>query len=130
MAQVPAAVGLKSAAGVGAIGLTLSGMYALTGVGIPCPWRLATHTLCPFCGSTTMGAALLRGDVAGAWGANPFVLTVLAGLALASLFWLVELLGGPAVRLPRRLADQRLWYVVLGVAAITFAVWRNLVPVA
>ena len=130
VARAPAAAGLESAAGLGVIGLSLSGMYAITGIGIPCPWRLATHTLCPFCGSTTMGAALLRGDLGAAWAANPFVLTALAGLALACVFWFVELVGGPGVRLPRRLSDQRLWYAALAAAAITFAVWRNLLPPA
>ncbi len=100
----------------------------MTGVGIPCPWRWLTNTLCPFCGSTTMGAALLHGNVAEAWLANPFVFTLLAGLGFACLIWLTEVLGGPAIRLPRFAADQRLWYAALAVAAITFAVWRNLVP--
>jgi hypothetical protein len=102
-------------------------MYAITGIGIPCPWRLATHTLCPFCGSTTMGAALLRGDLAAAWTANPFVLTMLAGLAVACVCWLVELRGGPAVRLPPRLSSQSFTYGAFAVAAIIFAIWRNVV---
>jgi len=122
------AKGLKSAAGLGAIGLSLSGIYAVTGIGIPCPWRSLTHTLCPFCGATTMGAALLRGDVAAAWSANPFVLTLLVALVIACAFWIVELLGGPHARLPRRLSDQRIWYLFLGAAAIAYAVWRNLAP--
>lgn len=89
-----------------------------------------THTLCPFCGSTTMGAALLHGNLADAWTANPFVFILLAGLGLACLCWLTEVLGGPAIRLPRLLGDQRVWYAVLAAAAITFAVWRNLLPSA
>jgi uncharacterized protein DUF2752 len=123
-----AAAGLKSAAAFGAIGLGLSGMYAMTGIGIPCPWRSLTHTLCPFCGSTTMGAALLHGDIAQAWSANPFVFTLLAALGVACLCWLVEVLGGPALRLPRMMSNQGVWYAVLAGAAIAFAVWRNLVP--
>lgn len=127
-AASPAANGLKSAAGLGAIGAALSGMYAITGIGIPCPWRSVTHTLCPFCGSTTLGVALLQGDFATAWAANPFVLTLLGGLVIACGFWIVELLGGPAARLPRWLASQRVWYLVIGASAIAFALWRNLVP--
>lgn len=130
VASFTAATGLKSSAAFGAIGLAQSGMYAMTGVGIPCPWRSLTHTLCPFCGSTTMGAALLHGNLADAWMANPFVFTLLAGLGVACLCWLVEVLGGPAIRLPRLLLDQRVWYVVLAVAAVAFAVGRNLVPSA
>ncbi|HEY3547061.1 MAG TPA: DUF2752 domain-containing protein [Propionicimonas sp.] len=105
-------------------------MYAMTGVGIPCPWRSLTHTLCPFCGSTTMGAALLHGNIGDAWTANPFVFTLVAALGVACLCWLVEVLGGPAIRLPRLLRDQRVWYAVLGVAAVAFAVGRNLVQSA
>ena len=127
VARVPASTALKAAAGLGAIGISLSGMYAITGIGIPCPWRLATHTLCPFCGSTTMGAALLRGDLAAAWAANPFVLTMLAGLAVACVCWIVELRGGPALRLPTLLSG-RLTFAAFVAAAIAFAVWRNLVP--
>jgi len=130
VASFTAAAGLKSTAAFGAIGLALSGMYAITGVGIPCPWRSVTHTLCPFCGSTTLGVALLHGNLVDAWLANPFVFMLLTGLGVASLCWLVEVLGGPAIRLPRRLGDQRVWYAVLAVAAVAFAVGRNLVPAA
>ena len=129
-ASFSAASGLKASAAFGAIGLSLSGIYAMTGVSIPCPWRTLTHTLCPFCGSTTMGVALLHGDVAGAWMANPMVFTMLAGLAFACLCWLTEVVGGPALRLPRFLRDQRVWYATLTVVAIAFAVWRNVVTSA
>jgi hypothetical protein len=120
--------GLRAAAAFGGLGLTLSGVYALSGLGIPCPWRYLTHTLCPFCGSTTMGAHLLRGDFVAAWSANQFVFLLLIGIAVACVVWTVEVLGGPAVRLPQRLRDLRLWYVLLGIAAVTFAVVRNLIP--
>ncbi len=74
-----------------------------------------------------MGVALLHGNIAGAWMANPFVFTLLAGLGIACLCWLTEVLGGPAIRLPQFLRDQRVWYGLLAVGAVTFAVWRNLV---
>ena len=118
--------GLRATAIFGGVGLAVSGLNAATGIGFPCPWRVLTGTLCPFCGSTHLGVALLHGDLAGAWTATPFVFVLLAGLVIACVFWTVELAGGPAVRLRGRLADQRLWYAVLGVAAIVFAVVRNL----
>ena len=62
--------------------------------------------------------------------ANPFVFTLLAGLGFACLCWLTAVLGGPALRLPRFLRDQWVWYATLAVVAIAFAVWRNLVPSA
>lgn len=118
--------GLLTVALAAAIGSAISGLYLATGQGIPCPWRALTHTLCPFCGSTRLGAFLLRGDLASAWAANQFVFLLVLGLAVAGLFWIVELLGGPAVRLPGRLADQRVWYAVLGFFGVAFAVARNL----
>lgn len=123
-----AASRLRAAATFGAVGLALSGVHALTGWGIPCPWRAVTHTLCPFCGATTMGSHLLQGDVAAAWASNQFVFVLLVGLAVACVVWTVELLGGRPVRLPAALRNQRLWYAVLAVAAVAFAVVRNLVP--
>ena len=111
------------------MGLGLSGLYAVTGVGVPCPWRLLTGTLCPFCGATTMGAALLHGDVAAAWSANQFVFTILCGLVVAAATWVVRLAGGPTVRLPAPLRQQRTWYWLIGVAAVAFALARNLLPV-
>jgi len=74
-----------------------------------------------------MGAALLHGNLVDAWFANPFVFSLLAALGVACLCWLVEVLGGPAIRLPRLLRDQRVWYAVLAVAAVAFAIGRNLV---
>lgn len=118
--------GLLAAALVAATGSAISGLYLATGQGLPCPWRALTHTLCPFCGSTRLGASLLRGDLASAWAANQFTFLLLLGLAIASLFWIVELVGGHALRLHGRLADQRVWYAVLGFSGVAFAVARNL----
>ncbi|WP_432557441.1 DUF2752 domain-containing protein [Granulicoccus sp. GXG6511] len=59
------------------------GVYVVTGEGAPCPFLAVTGWLCPLCGGSRMGGALLRGDVAAAWGWNPYVLvlaTVLAGV--------------------------------------------------
>ena len=103
-------------------------MYAITGLGIPCPWRYFTHTLCPFCGATSMGAALLRGDFGAAWAANQFVLLILAVLTVACLVWTIELVSGLSLRWPAWLRNQRLWYLSLGSAAVLFAFLRNLVP--
>jgi hypothetical protein len=117
---------LRAAAAFGAIGLSLALMQSLAGIGIPCPWRALTHTLCPFCGATTMGVHLLHGEFGAAWSANPFVFVLLCGLAVAVVAWTVEMLGGPAVRLPARLADQRVWYAAFAVAGLAFAVVRNI----
>ena len=100
-----------------------------TGLGIPCPWRQLTGTLCPLCGGTHVGMALLQGDLAGAWAANQLVVGGLVVLVLLGLLWTVEVLGGPAVRPPRSLRGRPgLWWVVIGAVAVVFAVVRNLVP--
>jgi hypothetical protein len=117
---------LASAAWLGVAGVTLSATKAVTGLGLPCPWRALTGTLCPFCGGTTMGTHLLRGDLPAAWQANPFVLVLLVLGVLAVVAWTVEACGGPAIRPPARLRSAGLWWGVLGGVALAFAVWRNL----
>jgi len=109
------------------VGLALGAWSALTPWGLPCPWRLLTGLQCPFCGSTTMVRHLFVGDVAGAWASNQLVFLAGCGLAVACVFWVIELAGGPHVRLPRVLRDQRVLYAVAGVVCLAFMVWRNLV---
>lgn len=121
-----AARALRSAAWLGAAGLTLSVVKAVTGLRIGCPWRALTGTLCPLCGATTMGTRLLVGDLHGAWASNQFVLVLLGLGLLAVTAWTIELAGGPALRPPRALRSPALWWTVLGAAALAFAVWRNL----
>ncbi len=77
-----------------------------------------------------MGAHLLRGELGSAWAANQFVFLMLVALAVACVAWTVEVLGGPSLRLPRALRDQRFWYAAVAVAAVAFAIVRNLVPLA
>ena len=52
-----------------------------TGLAAPCPLRWLTGVPCPGCGLTTAAVALVRGDLDGAFAANP-VIFGLAGLAL------------------------------------------------
>lgn len=118
--------GLRALGVFGAVGLGLSGLAAATGLGLPCPWRQLTGTLCPLCGGTHVGMALLHGDLSGAWAANQFVVSGLVVLVLLGLLWTVEALGGPAVRPPRSLRGRPgLWWVVIGAVAMLFAVVRN-----
>ena len=65
---------------------------------VVCPLRLCTGTYCPGCGGSRAAAALVRGDVVGAWQHHPYVvllaaqILVLAGLAAhpASRDWLAR----------------------------------------
>lgn len=107
------------------------GVYAVTGQGLACPFLLATGLLCPFCGGSRMGAALLAGDLGGAWVWNPFVLVVaiLLGLVWAwTLFAVVArrpaTLPGPLARLEGLSPAARVGLFV--VPAMAFGVLRNL----
>ncbi|WP_051215241.1 DUF2752 domain-containing protein [Granulicoccus phenolivorans] len=107
------------------------GVYAVTGHGIPCPVLHLTGLLCPVCGSSRMGVALLHGDVAAAWAWNPFMLLLAAALAALYGWTLIRVLQRRPANLPGVLGelDRRpTWQVLLGVVLIgvVFAVGRNL----
>jgi hypothetical protein len=113
-------------------GLALSALYATTGLGLPCPFRLLTGWDCPLCGGTRMGDALLHGDVAAAFRFNPLALVGLAILGVFGVVWAVEAFGGPAFRLPRPLSERlrrvrpMQWLVIGFLVALTYTVARNL----
>jgi hypothetical protein len=124
-ALVPAAV-------LFATGLALSALYARTGLGVPCPFRMLTGWDCPLCGSTRLGAAAIHGHLLEAFWFNPVIFIALAGSGLLGALWTVEALGGPEVRLPRRAAArlQRVspWcWLAAGLGlAVAYTLLRNL----
>jgi len=81
-----------------------------------CPIFEATGLLCPGCGGTRALAALLRGDLSGAWRLNPLVVSLLPCAA----GWGALRLWRGEMRVPREV------WVGLGVVAGVFGVWRNL----
>jgi hypothetical protein len=113
-------------------GLGLSALYATTGLGLPCPFRLLTGWDCPLCGGTRMGDALLHGDVPAAFGFNPLALLGLALLGVLGVVWAVEAVGGPAFRLPRPLSERlrrvhpMRWLVIGLLVAVIYTIARNL----
>jgi hypothetical protein len=126
---------VRAAGYVGAFfagGVALSALYATTGLGLPCPFRAVTGWDCPLCGGTRMGDALLHGDVSAAFGFNPLALIGLFVLGILGVLWAIEAAGGPAVRLPRPLADrlQRVrlshWLMAGLVASVIYTLARNL----
>ena len=127
-----AARGLAAIGGFVAFGVTLSGVYSTTGFGLPCPFRLLTGWLCPFCGGTRLGSALLHGELGAAFAHNPMVFVGLVALAALGVVWTVEALGGPRVRPPAALTARlrsvrRLSWVVGAVAvAAAYVLVRNL----
>ena len=125
-------VGLSWVGGFFAGGLTLSIVYATTGLGVACPFRALTGWDCPLCGGTRMGAALLHGDVVSAFLANPLALIGVVVVGLLGAVWTIEVVGGPAIRAPRAVSDPlrrlpRIGWVLLAVAlAIGYTLARNL----
>lgn len=123
---------LRPLVGFFAAGLGLSALYATTGVGVICPFRTVTGWDCPLCGGTRMGSALLHGDVGAAFAFNPLALVGIAVLGVLGVLWVVEALGGRAVRPPdavrRRLlrttSNQRL--VAFFTVAVLYTLLRNL----
>ncbi len=113
-------------------GLGLSAAYAIFGVGLPCAFRALTGWSCPFCGGTRMGAALLHGDLAAAYAANPLALAAVALLALLAACWTIELAGGPALRPPERIRSVTERYgvtatiLVASFLAVAYGLLRNL----
>ena len=124
--------GLPVAGGILAGGLTLSAVFATTGIGLPCPFLALTGWQCPLCGGTRMGGALLYGDLGSAFAANPLALVAVAVLILLTVLWTVELLGGPSLRPPRRVVrwwqgvPAGVWLVLGAAVAVAYAVLRNL----
>jgi hypothetical protein len=125
----------RAAAYVGgffAAGLGFSALYATTGVGLPCPFRAMTGWDCPLCGGTRMGAALLHGDVLAAFAYNPVALIGVLIFGILGVLWVVEAVGGPAARLPRRLTERlgrvrpSRWLVGGLFAAVVYTLARNL----
>jgi hypothetical protein len=115
-----------------AVGVGLSVVYATTGVGAPCPFRTFTGWNCPLCGGTRMGSAILHGDPAAAFSFNPLAFIGLAVITVLGLLWIVEALGGPKVRPPRRIAERLVrvhptqWLILGLVVAAVYTVLRNL----
>jgi hypothetical protein len=125
---------VRTLAGVGALGAVLATTYQLSGgrFGVPCPLHSLTGLDCPFCGSTRMAAALLRGDIHAAWAFNAPMLIIGPLLGLVVLYhvaaWLLERYG--LARWPRPWPNSRLEsrLLIAFMAGMTvFAVLRNLV---
>jgi hypothetical protein len=124
--------GLVVVGGLFAGGVALSALFATTGFGVPCPFLALTGWQCPLCGGTRMGAALLHGDLAGAYAFNPLALVAITVLGALAVVWAIEIAGGPAAR-PARSLTKRLqqvpgvaWLLLSLLIAVVYTVLRNL----
>lgn len=93
----------------------------LTGLSVPCYFRLLTGLRCPGCGITHMLMALLQGDLAEAWQANGAVLAGLPVFLALIIYNEAQYVRARPVHVPNWLL--RLLLAYLGV----FGVVRNLV---
>ncbi|MDR1079267.1 MAG: DUF2752 domain-containing protein [Propionibacteriaceae bacterium] len=125
----PAGQALAAVAGVGAVGLALSVGQAWFGFGLSCPFRALTGWLCPLCGGTGAGSALLTGHWALAWRLNPLLLVVAGLVGLRSVGWLVELRLKPGASGGRRwlpAAWSKHWLAIAVGLGLLYTLWRNL----
>ncbi|MDR1214869.1 MAG: DUF2752 domain-containing protein [Propionibacteriaceae bacterium] len=125
----PAGQALAAVAGVGAVGLGLSVGQAWFGFGFSCPFRALTGWLCPLCGGTGAGSALLTGQWALAWRLNPLLLVVASLIGLRTLGWLVEYRRRPQASDGRRwlpAAWSRHWLAIAAGVGLLYTLWRNL----
>lgn len=127
-----ATTGLKYLGGFFAGGVGLSALYAGTGQGMPCPFRMITGWDCPLCGGTRLGNALLHGDIAAAFAYNPVVFVGLAVVSVVGICWVIEALGGPRIRPPapiaarlRKITTTR-WLVAGLIFSLLYILVRNL----
>jgi hypothetical protein len=123
---------IKALGAFAGFGLAVSGLYATTGIGFPCPFRAITGWQCPFCGGTRLGSSLLHGHIGAAFLYNPAVFIGLIVATLLGVLWIIEALGGPKVRPPRRVAERlarvhpTVWTLIIVAAAAAYTVARNL----
>jgi hypothetical protein len=124
--------GLLLVGGLFAGGFALSALFATTGIGVPCPFLALTGWQCPLCGGTRMGAALLHGDLAGAYAFNPLALIAMTALGALAVVWAIDVAGGPVARPARSLTKQLqrvpavAWLLLALLLAVVYTVFRNL----
>ena len=107
--------------GLAALGLGYLLLIRVLGRGIPCIFRLLTGLKCPGCGVTHMVLALLKGDIEGAWQANPAIMLTLplfiGWWCYDAYIWVRE---GQHALFPEKIGCVLLVYFLL------FGIWRNI----
>lgn len=112
---------LRAGAVLLAAAVVLMGIYWLRP---PCLILKYTGFTCAGCGTQRMVTALLHGDMAGAWGHNPFMFVCLPAAALYALWEAHRYVRGKRPLYRTKAAPIILIAVLF--AALVFAVLRNL----
>ena len=117
---------LKKALCIALVVIAIGAIYALfvtlTGIAIPCVFRLITGFQCPGCGVTRMCLALLRLDFATAFYSNPAVFCLLPLMVFTAGRMLYVYIRYDR---KREKLTQILLYVMI-VILLIFAVLRNI----
>lgn len=91
-------------------------------INLGCGFLALTGLPCPLCGGTHACAALVQGDWAAAWAANPGALGLLLVLALLALQWALEGVAGWRRRRPWPWASAVAMPLVMGGLLLSWAV--------
>jgi len=105
------------------VGLIYAAWVSLTQYYIPCIFHVVTGLKCPGCGISHLCMSLLRGDLTGAWEANPFIFIIaipLATIILRRLFlWIRD------GNIPRSKAENISLWIMAG-GCIIWGIIRNI----
>ncbi|MGI6500203.1 MAG: DUF2752 domain-containing protein [Anaerostipes sp.] len=104
------------------IGFTYFIWIRITGIAIPCLFRMRTGWLCPGCGITTLFLDLIKLDIKGAYNANPF-LFVTGPWIVIFILWDMKLKYEKR-QMPKAGNGVLVLYLI---ALCVFGIWRNIV---
>lgn len=117
---------LTKGAVVLAVGCAYYVFMRLTGVHIPCVFRLVTGLKCPGCGVTTMLLKLINLDFTSAFRANMVLFCMLPAFAVLFILWLVRYIKTGKQSLTRA---ENIISIVLLTLLIAWGIVRNIAGV-
>ena len=117
---------LLPAAIVGAVGLGYLLFHELTGLALPCPYRLIFHVYCPGCGVSRMFFHLFRGEIAEAFSSNCVVFCLLPVALIEAVIHGLRYIrtGNGSFCRSERIGS----YIIIGILVV-FGIVRNLFPI-
>lgn len=109
---------------VGLSGVSYGLFVKITGIAVPCVFRLVTGLQCPGCGVTHMCMALLQLDIQEAYNSHPMLFIQLPILAVIAVKNAIVYIRQGSYRLSK--AETVVIYVCIALLLI-FTVYRNLI---